>query len=450
MKRSYEIDMCEGPIFSKVLIFTVPLILSSILQLLFNAADVIVVGRYDGQQSLAAVGSTTSLTNLLISFFMGLSVGVNVLVARYVGAKNDREVSDTVHTAIAVSLVGGVLIGLIGILFAYPLLNLMDTPADVIDRSALYMRVYFAGMPVILLYNFGSAILRAIGDTRRPLYYLAIAGVLNVGLNLFFVIALHMGVAGVALATVLSQCLSSWLVIRCLQKSEGSYKLVLSRIHINFGKLLKIAHIGLPAGLQSSLFSISNVLIQSSVNSFGSIAVAGNTASANAEGFIYVSMNAVHHTSTSFVSQNLGGMKWKRIDRVVIECFLLTAGIGIVLGCLATLFGESILGLYSEDAKVISFGILRLTIISLTYFLCGTMDVMVGAMRGLGYAVLPMIVSLTGACLFRVVWIFTVFRMDHSLRTLYISYPISWGLTTLVHLICFVIVRRRLRAKLCV
>ncbi|MBE5846684.1 MAG: MATE family efflux transporter [Lachnospiraceae bacterium] len=450
MKRSYEIDMCEGPIFSKVLIFTVPLILSSILQLLFNAADVIVVGRYDGQQSLAAVGSTTSLTNLLISFFMGLSVGANVLVARYIGAKNDREVSDTVHTAIAVSLVGGVLIGLIGILFAYPLLNLMDTPADVIDRSALYMRVYFVGMPVILLYNFGSAILRAIGDTRRPLYYLAIAGVLNVGLNLFFVIALHMGVAGVALATVLSQCLSSWLVIRCLQKSEGSYKLVLSKIHINFGKLLKIAHIGLPAGLQSSLFSISNVLIQSSVNSFGSIAVAGNTASANAEGFIYVSMNAVHYTSTSFVSQNLGGMKWKRIDRVVIECFLLTAGIGIVLGCLATLFGESILGLYSEDAKVISFGILRLTIIALTYFLCGTMDVMVGAMRGLGYAVLPMIVSLTGACLFRVVWIFTVFRMDHSLRTLYISYPISWGLTTLVHLICFVIVRRRLRAKLCV
>ncbi|MCR4704493.1 MAG: MATE family efflux transporter [Lachnospiraceae bacterium] len=448
MKKSYEIDMCEGPIFSKVLIFTVPLILSSILQLLFNAADVIVVGRYDGQQSLAAVGSTSSLTNLLISFFMGLSVGANVLVARYIGARNDREVSDTVHTAIAISLAGGVLIGLIGILFAYPLLNLMDTPADVIDKSALYMRVYFVGMPVILLYNFGSAILRAIGDTRRPLYYLAIAGVLNVCMNLLFVIVFHMGVAGVALATVLSQCLSAYLVIRCLQKSEGSYKLYLSRIHINFGKLLKIAHIGLPAGLQGSLFSISNVLIQSSVNSFGSIAMAGNTASSNAEGFIYVSMNAVHHTSTVFVSQNLGGMKWKRIDRVVVECFLLAAGIGIFLGCLATFFGESILGLYSEDAKVISFGILRLTIIALTYFLCGTMDVMVGAMRGLGYAVLPMIVSLTGACLFRVIWIFTVFRADHSLQTLYYSYPISWGLTTLVHVICFVIVRKRLRAKL--
>lgn len=304
--KNYEIDMCNGPLFGKILLFTLPLMLSGILQLLFNAADVVVVGRFAGNESLAAVGSTGALTNLLVNLFVGLSVGANVLVARYYGAKAEEEVSQTVHTSMVVSIIGGVILAVLGIVLARPLLRLMDTPEDVIEYSVLYMRIYFLGMPVMLLFNFGSAILRAIGDTRRPLFYLVTAGVINVGLNLCFVIVFHMGVAGVALATVISQCVSTALILQCLISSEGCFQLRADRLHMNYDKLGKIAAIGLPAGIQGSLFSISNVLIQSSVNSFGSIAMAGNTAGANVEGFVYMAMNSVHQTAVSFTGQNLG------------------------------------------------------------------------------------------------------------------------------------------------
>lgn len=444
IRKSYEIDMCNGPLFGKILLFTLPLMLSGILQLLFNAADVVVVGRFAGNEALAAVGSTGSLTNLLVNLFIGLSVGANVLVARYYGGKQEEEVSQTVHTAILVSMAGGVLLAVVGIISAKPLLLLMDTPENVINHSVLYMRIYFLGMPVMLMFNFGSAILRAIGDTRRPLFYLSIAGVINVGLNLFFVIQLHMGVAGVALATVISQCVSTTLIIRCLKRSEGCFKLYLNKLHIHWDKFRKIAAIGLPAGIQSSLFSISNVLIQSSVNSFGSVAMAGNTAGSNVEGFVYTSMNSVHQTAVSFTGQNLGGKKYDRINKILIECLLFVTAIGLIMGNGAVFFGNQILGFYSSDPQVISYGIQRMEVICTFYCICGIMDVLVGSIRGLGYAVMPMIVSLMGACVFRVIWIYTVFQWNRSLHTLYISYPISWALTAGVHAVCFFIVRGRL------
>ena len=447
IKKSYEIDMCNGPLFGKILLFTLPLMLSGILQLLFNAADVIVVGRFAGNEALAAVGSTGSLTNLLVNLFIGLSVGANVLVARYYGAKQEEEVSQTVHTSVLVSVIGGILLALIGIAAARPLLLMMDTPGDVIEHSVLYMRIYFLGMPVMLLFNFGSDILRAIGDTRRPLIYLIIAGVINVALNLCFVIAFHMGVAGVALATVISQCVSTTLITRCLMQSEGSFKLCVDKLHMNWEKFRKIAAIGLPAGIQGSLFSISNVLIQSSVNSFGSIAMAGNTAGSNVEGFVYTAMNSVHQTAVSFTSQNLGGQRYDRINKILIQCLLFVTAIGLVMGNGAVLLGHQILGFYSPDPQVISYGMQRMQIICTFYCLCGIMDVLVGSIRGLGYAVMPMIVSLMGACVFRVIWIYTIFQWDRTLHTLYISYPISWAITAFVHIICFMVVRSKLPGK---
>lgn len=443
VQKSYEIDMCNGPLFGKILLFTLPLMLSGILQLLFNAADVVVVGRFAGNEALAAVGSTGALTNLLVNLFIGLSVGVNVLVARYYGARQEEEVSQTVHTAVLVSIIGGIILAFVGIIAARPLLLLMDTPENVIEHSVLYMRIYFLGMPVMLVFNFGSAILRAIGDTRRPLFYLTIAGVINVVLNLWFVIEFHMGVAGVALATVIAQCVSTSLIIRCLIKSGGCFQLCFNKLHIDLGKFGKIAAIGLPAGIQGSLFSISNVLIQSSVNSFGSVAMAGNTAGSNVEGFVYTAMNSVHQTAVSFTGQNLGGRKYDRINKILIECLLFVTAIGLIMGNGAVLLGNQILGLYSSDPEVIAYGIQRMSVICTTYCLCGIMDVLVGSIRGLGYAVMPMIVSLMGACVFRVIWIYTVFKWSRSLYTLYISYPISWALTAFVHVICFLIVKRR-------
>lgn len=440
--------MCSGPLFGKILLFTLPLMLSGILQLLFNAADVVVVGRFAGNEALAAVGSTGALTNLLVNLFIGLSVGANVLVARYYGAKAWEEVSQTVHTSIVVSVIGGIVLAFLGIVLARPLLHLMDTPDNVIGHSVIYMRIYFLGMPVMLLFNFGSAILRAIGDTRRPLFYLIIAGVINVCLNLCFVIVFHMGVAGVALATVISQCVSTGLILRCLIKSEGCFQLRRDKLGINMDKLGKITAIGLPAGIQGSLFSISNVLIQSSVNSFGSVAMAGNTAGSNVEGFVYTAMNSVHQTAVSFTGQNLGGKKYDRINKILLECLLFVAAIGLVLGNGAYLLGNQILSVYSSDQEVIAYGLQRMSIICTFYCLCGMMDVLVGSIRGLGYAVMPMIVSLLGACAFRVVWIYTVFQWDRTLRTLYISYPVSWSLTALAHLVCFLVVWKKLQKKL--
>ena len=447
MKKSYEMDMCSGPILKKILIFSIPLMLSGVLQLLFNAADVIVVGRFAGSQSLAAVGSTTALINLLINIFIGLSVGANVVVARAYGGKRERDVSESVHTAIALSLVSGVLLIIMGLAFSRLLLEMMGTPDDVLDKAALYMRIYFAGMPVVMLYNFGSAILRAVGDTRRPLYYLSAAGVVNVLLNLFFVIYLHMDVAGVALATVISQAISAFLVLRALGQSEGGLKLELKKIKIYKNKMFQIFKIGLPAGMQGAIFSISNVLIQSSVNSFGSVAMAGNAASANIEGFVYNAMNAVYQTNLSFTSQNMGGKKYTRITKIMFTCLGTVTAVGMLLGFGAYAFGGELLRIYSTDQEVIQFGMLRMSIIATTYFACGWMDTMVGSLRGIGYSVLPMIVSLTGACGLRILWIFTIFARHRTLASLYISYPVSWVITAGAHLICYFIITRKMPKK---
>ncbi|MCI8693254.1 MAG: MATE family efflux transporter [Lachnospiraceae bacterium] len=442
--KKYEIDMCSGPLLGKIMIFYVPLMLSGVLQLLFNAADIVVVGRFAGNEALAAVGSTGSLTNLIVNLFIGLSVGTNVLVARFYGAKQDGELTETVQTAIATAMAGGIILIFLGFFLSKPALGWMGTPDNVIEHSVLYMRIYFIGMPFMMVYNFGSAVLRAVGDTKRPLYYLLIAGVINVILNLIFVIAFSMGVAGVAAATVISQAVSAALVVRCLIRTDSAYRLELQGIKIVPDKLLKMIQIGVPAGMQGALFSISNVLIQSSVNSFGSVAMAGNTAGSNIEGFVYTAMNAFHQAAISFSGQNYGARKYKRISRVLLICELLVLGVGIVLGNAAYLLGGTLLKLYTVDPEVIQYGILRMRIICTTYCLCGMMDVAVGALRGMGYAIMPMLVSLTGACLFRVVWIYTVFQSYRTLKCLYISYPISWGLTFAVHMVCFVIAFGRL------
>lgn len=445
--KSYEIDMCNGPLLGKIMIFSIPLMLSGVLQLLFNAADMVVVGRFAGNEALAAVGSTSSLINLIVNVFIGLAVGANVLVARFYGANQKKELFETVHTAIATSLLSGCILVVLGVLIAGPALRIMGTPEDVIAQSTLYMRIYFLGMPVMMVYNFGSAILRAVGDTKRPLYYLLIAGVVNVLLNLIFVICFSMGVAGVALATLVSQAISATLVIRCMIRSEGACHLELKALGITKDKLIKMIRIGLPAGVQGALFSASNVLIQSSVNSFGSLAMAGNTAASNIEGFIYTSMNAFHQTAISFTGQNYGARNYKRIGRILLLCQALVIGTGLLLGNAAFLFGDLLLQLYSTDSVVIEYGMLRLSIICVTYCLCGMMDVMVGSLRGIGCSIMPMLVSLTGACLFRIVWIYTIFQSFHSLECLYLSYPISWGLTFGAHLICFIIVYRGLMKK---
>ena len=444
---SYRMDMTEGPLTTKIIKFTIPVMLSGILQLLFNTADVIVVGRFTGKTALAAVGSTGSLINLLVSLFIGLSIGTNVLVARYQGAKDDKAVSETVHTSIALGIVGGLILLIIGVVATRPLLEMMATPEDVIDQSTLYMRILFFGMPLNLILNFGAAILRAIGDTKRPLYYLTIAGVINLFLNIFLVTVFSLGVAGVAIATVISEGVSCGLILLCLKHETGAIRLYFNRIKINPSKCVDIMKIGLPAGLQGCIFSISNVLIQSSVNSFGSTVMAGNTAASNIEGFVYVSMNSLHQTCISFTSQNFGAGKFKRIKKVLINCLVIVAITGLVLGNSAYFFGKYLLSAYNNEAEVISYGLIRLSIISTMYFLCGLMDVMVGAMRGIGYSILPMIVSLVGACGLRIVWIYTVFVKFRTLNILFISYPVTWTITFLSHLVCYYIVTRKYKDK---
>jgi len=448
MKKTYEMDMIHGPLLPNILRYAFPLMLSGILQLMFNAADVIVVGRFAGSQALAAVGSTGSLINLLINLFVGVSIGTNVLVARYYGARDWDGIQETINTSIITAAVGGVALVFIGFFVSRPLLGLMGTPADVIDHSVLYMRIYFAGMPFFMLYNFGAAILRSVGDTKRPLYFLMIAGVINVILNLILVIVFHMGVAGVAIATVASQVVSCILVMRCLIHNEGAIHVNLGNLTFNKKRMTEMLRIGLPAGFQGMVFSISNVLIQSSVNSFGSIVMAGNTAAANIEGFVYTAMNAFYQTNLSFTSQNYGAKNKERIGKVLLCCLGLVTVVGAVVGNGAYLLGNFLLGFYTTDPQVIVYGMNRLAIISTMYFICGLMDVMVGSIRGLGYAVMPMIVSLMGACAFRVVWIFTVFRMFHTQFSLYISYPISWTITFAAHLICFLAVRKKVFAKM--
>lgn len=436
-------DMTEGPLAAKVLFFALPIMLSGILQLVFNAADTIVVGRFAGNQALAAVGSVGSLNNLIISLFIGLSVGANVVVARYTGSRNHRAVSDTVHTAVLLSVIGGVFLSLVGVFLAHPLLLLMGSPEDVIDLAVLYVRILFIGMPVQMLYNFCAAILRAIGDTKRPLYFLTVAGVINVLLNLLFVVAFHMSVAGVALATIISQAVSAWLVLHSLMIMEGPTHLSLRRLRLHPKYLKEIVRIGLPAGIQSSFFSLSNVVIQSSVNSFGSIVIAGNSAAANVGNFIYQAMNTFHQAIICFAGQNIGARKPRRIITSIKVCMLWAVVFGLLLGVLSCVFGEHLLALYSSDPAVIAAGLERMYIVCAPYFLCGMMDVMTGALRGIGYSVLPMVVSLLGACVFRILWVATIFAAVPTMQCLMISYPVSWLMTFLVLVIFFRLIWKR-------
>ncbi len=442
-KGSYEINMTEGGLLGKLIQFSIPLALSGILQLLFNAADIVVVGRFAGSHALAAVGSTGALNMLIINLFMGLSIGVNVLCARFYGAGQSRDLSETVHTAILVAALSGVVLIGLGISLSRPLLQTMDTPADVIDHSVLYMRIIFAGMPASMLYNFGSAVLRAVGDTQRPLYFLMTAGIINVLLNLFFVIVLHMGVAGVALATILSQTVSAVLVLVCLMRCEGAYRLDVKRLKIYGPKLRDMARIGIPAGIQSSMFSISNVLIQSTVNSFGSVAMAGSTAAGNIEGFLFTTLDAFTQGCQSFVGQNYGAKKLDRVRKIVWMCVVLCTAIGAVLGVTAYLCGKSLLGIYSSDPEVIAYGMQRMAINSALYFTFAPMNIFSGAMRGLGNSLLPMADSILGTCVLRVAWVYTVFALFPSWQMLFISYPASWALTGLLAGISYVFVKKK-------
>lgn len=445
--RNYEIDMCNGPLTRKIITYCIPLALSGILQLLYNAADIIVVGRFSGPTALAAVGSTGSLINLIVNLLIGLSVGASVCVANFYGAGREKDVRETVHTAMLISVIGGVIVTVVGMVFAKTFLGWMGSPDDVIDQATLYLRIYFAGMPLTMAYNFASAIFRALGDTKRPLYYLAVSGLVNVILNLIFVIVFKMGVAGVATATVVAQAVSTTLIIMCMIRSHSVIHLQRDMLRIHGDKLKEIVRVGLPAGLQGTIFSISNVLIQSSINSFGSIAIAGNSASSNLEGFMYTSMNSVYQAALSFAGQNMGARKYSRLKKVLCNCLAIVTGIGIGMGAIMYLFRYQLLGIYSSDMDVINFGIERLELFCLTYFTCGAMDVMVGQMRGMGYSIVPMIVSLVGVCGIRIVWIFTVFKASNSLLTLYMSYPVSWVVTLAVHFSTFLYVYHKVKQR---
>ena len=446
--RSYQVDMCNGPIFKKLIIFSLPLILSGCLQLLFNAADIIVVGRFTGNQALAAVGSTSALINLLVNMFIGISVGANVVLGKSIGARDEENTSKAVHTAIFIAVFGGFLMMIVGFFFAKPLLELMATPEDVINLSSLYMRIYFAGMPFFMVYNFGAAILRSIGDTKRPLYFLLISGIINVLFNLCFVIVFHMGVAGVAIGTIVSQFISCVLVLRCLYCSDSSYQLRFSRLTIKGKYAEQIFQVGIPAGIQSTVINLSNALLQSSVNSFGSVAMAGYTAANNIFGFLYVSVNSVTQSCMSFTSQNYGVRKTKRMDRVLLDCVILSFAFSFTLGCGAYFFGDKLLRLYTSDPDVIQCGIEILAYTTVPYFCCGIMDLIPGALRGMGRSGVPMILSIIGTVGTRIVWIFGLFPHHRSLSFLFISYPASWILTIVMQVICFYFVRKTVRREL--
>jgi len=449
-EKGYEIDMCSGAILPKLLWFALPLMCSSILQLLFNAADIIVVGRFAGDNSLAAVGSTTSLINLLVNLFMGLSVGANILAARFYGADDQESLRQTVHTAVLLSLISGAGLAVAGTCGAARILIWMQSPDEVRGLAAVYLRIFFLGMPATMLYNFGAALLRAVGDTRRPLYYLFAAGVVNVALNLVFVIVCHLDVAGVAIATVISQCISALLVLRCMIREKGGIHLDLRQLKIYPVRLRQILRVGLPAGFQGVLFSLSNVVIQSSVNTFGEVVVSGNSAAANIEGFVYTSMNAFYQANVSFTSQNYGAGRYERIRPILLRALACVIVTGVVLGGTATLLGRQLLHIYSRTEAVIEAGMRRLVIICSPYALCGIMDVLVGSLRGLGYSVMPMLVSLLGVCILRLVWISTIFQVPafHTVQTVYWSYPVTWTITALAHFLCYLWAMRRLRRRL--
>ena len=446
--NKYEIDMCNGTIMDKLISFSLPLMLSGILQLLFNAVDIVVVGRFTGSQALAAVGSTTALINLFINLFIGVSLGANVLAARYYAAGKQKEMSETVHTAMLFALISGCVMVLAGLFFSRGALELMDTPDDVISQAALYMKIYFMGMPFFMLYNYGAAILRAVGDTKRPLLFLVISGAANAALNLLLVIVFSMGVAGVAVATVISQCISCVMVLSCLIRTESSYQLSLKKLRIRPAYLLQIFQVGIPAGIQSTVITFSNVLLQSSVNSFGSTAMAGYTAANNIFGFLYTSINSVSQACMSFTSQNYGAGKKKRMDLVLRDCLILTVVIGLLMGGGAYLLGPELLHIYTSDEAVIACGMEILLYTTVTYFLCGIMDLIPGALRGMGRSAVPMLLSVIGTVGTRIIWIYLIFPAHRSLAVLFISYPVSWLATIIMQAACFFFVRRNVHSKM--
>lgn len=447
MDNKNEIDMTRGGMLPKLLAFSLPLMLTNALQLLFNAADLIVVGRFSGDNSLAAVGSNSALITLVICVLSGIATGASVLVSRYYGAKDGVRLRETIQTTVIVAAVGGALVGAAGIALADPLLRLMGTPEAVLPLAALYLRIYFGGMPVIILYNFVSAILRAVGDTKRPLYFLTIAGVLNVGMNLLFVIVFHLDVAGVAIATVLSQCVSCGLTVRCLVKADAMYRLDLHHLRLSPARLGELLHIGLPAGVQGSFFSISNIMIQSAVNAFGAVVMAGNSAGASIESFLYCAQDSVTQAAVTAVSQNMGAREFERTRRAVRACTLLVIVFSAVLSAAAILLRYQLVGIYTDDPAAIETGATRLVILGAVYGLNGLMNMMTGSVRGLGYDVLPTVVTLLGICVFRLVWIYTVFARVPTLTVLYISYPVTWAITAAAHYACYFAVRKRAYAR---
>lgn len=443
MKKTNQ-NMLQGPLLRNIITYTLPIILTSVLQLLFNAADLVVVGRYCGSVSVGAIGATGALTNLMVNLFIGMSVGAGVAVAHAKGAHEDEVLHRTVHTALPVALVGGVALTFIGVLFSETFLRLMDTPDNVLSLSAVYMKIYFAGATFNLVYNFCASILRAVGDTKSPLIFLSLAGVVNVVLNIFFVTVFHMNVAGVALATTISQGLSAVAVVIVLMRRKDGCRLRLRKMRFYKPQLMKIIRIGLPAGIQGSLFSISNVLIQSSVNSFGDVFMAGNAAAGNIEGFVYVGMNAFHQTAVNFVGQNMGARQYDRVKKILWTCLGCTAVIGLGLGVMGYFFGEQLLSIYITDsAEAIGYGMIRLSCICLPYFLCGLMDVSTGALRGMGASFVPMLISVLGVCGFRILWIYSVFQVWHTPQCLYLSYAVSWIITFAAQLAAFGVVYRK-------
>ena len=437
-------SMLSGPLLPSVIRYTVPIILTSVLQLLFNAADLVVVGRFCGSVSVAAVGATGAITNLMVNFFIGLSVGVGVTVAFGLGSQNDELVHRTVHTAMPVALICGAFLTVLGVLASETFLTWMGTPDNVLPLSTTYMQIYFAGITFTVVYNYCAAILRAAGDTKSPLVFLSFAGVVNVVLNVFFVTVFHMNVAGVALATTISQGISAVLVVRALMKRTDACRFFLRKMHIHKSQFLRMLRIGLPAGIQSSLFSISNVMIQSSVNSFGDIFMSGNAAAMNIEGFVFVSLNAFHQTAVNFIGQNAGANQLTRVKDTLKICLASCVVVGLGMGVTMYLLGPSLLSIYITDStEAISYGMVRLAIVGLPYFICGLMDVSTGALRGLGSSFIPMLISVLGVCAFRIGWIYTIFQAYHTPECLYISYPISWFLTFVAQLVAFVIVYRK-------
>ena len=440
-------EMTSGPLLKPVIRYTIPIIISAVLQLLFNTADLMVVGIFGSEQSVGSVGATSSLTNLIVTFFLGLSVGAGVVVSQGLGAKDHRKVYQAVHTAIPVAVIGGVLVGVVGIVFAKPLLVWMDTPAENLRLSTVYMQIYFGGMIFNLLLNFGSSILRAAGDSTRPMLYLTVAGVVNVLLNLLFVIVFKMDVAGVALATILSQGVSAFLILRALCKREDACRLKLREMGIHRRPLGRMLAIGVPTGIQSALFSISNVLIQSSINSFGSVALTGSVAAGNLEGYVYVTMHGFNQTALNFSGQNTGARNYRRIRKIYWVCLALCAGVGLLGGGVVCLFAKPLLTLYGVHAdEALDAAIIRLLFVCLPYFICGMQEIANGVVRGMGISLPPMIVTVLGVCGFRILWLYTVFAKHHTFGWLFVSYPISWFITfAAVSVIFFVALRRRMK-----